>query len=64
MNRVQPDSYWYDAGYKSAKKETIDNVLEVIDTAQTYKMFEGQEDTYLDQRELRKAVLALRGEQE
>ena len=32
MNRVQSDAYWYDAGYKTAKKETIDRVLESIDS--------------------------------
>lgn len=41
----------------------IDKVLEIIDTAQTYKMFEGQEDTYIDKKVLREVVEALRGEQ-
>ena len=41
-----------------------DRVLEIIDTAQTYKMYPGQEDTYIDKRVLREAVEALRGEHE
>lgn len=39
----------------------IDKVLEIIDTAQTYKMFEGQEDTYIDKRVMREAVEAMKG---
>lgn len=37
----------------------LDRVLEIIDTSQTYKMFAGEEDTYIDKRELREAVEAL-----
>ena len=43
---------------------TLDDVLEIIDTAQTYKMYPGEEDTYIDKSVLREAVEALRGEQE
>lgn len=32
MNRVQSDRYWYDEGRKTAKTETINCVLEIIDT--------------------------------
>lgn len=38
-----------------------DRVLEIIDTAQTYKMYPGQEDKYIDKRVMREAVLALKG---
>lgn len=44
----------------ACEQAMIDKVLEIINTAQTYKMFEGQEDTYIDKRVLREAVLALR----
>ena len=31
MNRERSDSYWYSVGYKAAKKETIDRMLDIID---------------------------------
>lgn len=37
----------------------IDKVLEIIDTAQTYKMYPGEEDTYIDKSVIREAVKAL-----
>lgn len=37
-----------------------DKVLEIIDTAQTYKMYPGEEDTYIDKMVIRKAILALK----
>lgn len=45
------------------REDVIDKLLEIIDTAQTYKMYPGQKDTYIDKRVLREAVEALRGEQ-
>ena len=33
-HRMKPEeSLWYDAGYKTAKKETIDKMLEITDNA-------------------------------
>lgn len=52
------------AFYALKDNSKIDCVLEIIDTAQTYKMFEGQEETYLDKRVLRDAVQALKGGKE
>ena len=43
------------------KSAVIHDILEIIDTAQTYKMYPGQEDTYIDKRVMREAVLALKG---
>lgn len=51
----------YGKGREIGKAETLDEVLEIIDTAQTYKMFEGEEDTYLDKGVLREAVMELKG---
>lgn len=54
----------FDAVYKTANRETIEDVLNLIDAAQTYKMTSGEEDTYIDKRVLREAVEALREEGE
>lgn len=66
MTREEQDAYndGIDAVMEKIRQaQTIDpykSVLEIIDTAQTYKMFVGEEDTYIDKRELREAVEELR----
>lgn len=59
MNRTQSDSYWYDIGYKTARKKVIDQVLEIIDSQKSY--FKGDEDgtTWIDKRATVAAVQAL-----
>lgn len=54
----------YAEGITQGKADTIKAVLEIIDTAQTYKMQEGETDTYIDKRVLRDAVKALKGGEE
>ena len=50
---------------KEIQEKTINEVLDLIDTAQTYKMASGDTDTYIDKRVLKEAVEALaEGEQE
>lgn len=66
MNRVQSDSYWYDVGYKTAKKETVDRMLEIIDTidAECDKDVLAGNSVDLDEvfARLHNGVLALKGE--
>lgn len=54
------DRLW-ELSIEYGRSTALDEVLDIIDTAQTYKMFEGQEDTYLDKMVLKEAVEALRG---
>lgn len=68
MNRVQSDSYWYDAGYKTAKTETINRLLEIVDEENNLsKLVEetplgcGLNDTLA--KNIKNRVLALKGEQ-
>lgn len=48
-----------ETGLSDGKKIIINAVLGLIDAAQTYKMQEGDADTYIDKRVLREAVEAL-----
>lgn len=44
---------------KEIQEKIINEVLDLIDTAQTYKMEAGETDTYIDKQALRDAVEAL-----
>ena len=52
----------FDTVYEKVKRETIEDVLSLIDGSQTYKMAAGEKDTYIDKRVIREAVEALREE--
>lgn len=68
MNRVQSDSYWYDTGYKTARKETADKMLEIIDNEDDYfdQLIRRGEvaDLYEIFERMRDAVLALKGSEQ
>ena len=44
--------------------KALDDVLEIIEKAQTYKMAVGSTDLFIDREAFRDEVLALKGEQE
>ena len=54
----------YGEGFDHGWGDAINAVLSLIDGSQTYKMTEGEEDTYIDKRVIREAVKALREEEE
>lgn len=56
---VQTIAAVYSCGIKEGIRIALDNILGLIDAAQTYKMTAGEEDTYIDKRVLREAVEAL-----
>ena len=68
MNLVVTGSYWYDAGYKTAKTETIKAVLEIIDEENDLsKLIEetplGYGLNYTLAKNIKNRVSALKGEQ-
>lgn len=48
----------------NSRNRAFNEVLEIIDTAQTYKMYPGEEDTYIDKRVLREAVMEMKGDEQ
>ena len=54
------DKVWQ-GGRKFGREQAIDDVLEIIDKAQTYKMAVGSTDLFIDREAFRDEVLALKG---